>query len=156
MDYPIRLEQSPGRPLAVVRRRAAPHELSKVVLECCGLVWNALRAHQIAGAGRHVAVYFDDQINLEVGVELDTPFAGTGEVISSTTPAGTVATTTHHGPYQLLASAHDAIHGWCQASGHQLAGPRWEIYGHWQDDWNYDPGKITTNVYYLLKPEQSS
>jgi hypothetical protein len=38
MDYPIRLEQHTGQPLAVVRRRASPHELSKVVPECCGLV----------------------------------------------------------------------------------------------------------------------
>ena len=151
MDYPIRVEQSPSRPLAVVRRRAAPHELSNVVPECCGLVWNALRAQQVAGAGRHIAIYYADQINLEVGVELDTPFAGTGEVVSSMTPVGTVATTTHYGPYQLLASAHDAIHRWCQTNGHQLAGPRWEIYGHWQNDWNNDPSKIITDVYYLLK-----
>lgn len=151
MVYLVRLEQSPGRPLAVVRRRAAPHELSKVVPECCGLVWNALRAKQITGAGRHVAIYYDDHINLEVGVELDTPFAGAGEVVSSATPAGTVATTTHYGPYQLLASAHDAIHDWCQANGCQLVGPRWEIYGHWQNDWNNDPSKITTDVFYLLK-----
>src|ERR1051325_8376869 len=105
----VRLEQRGGRPLAVVRRRARSQELSKVVPDACGTVWGVVRAQQITGAGRHVAVYWDDQINLEVGVELDGPFAGYGEVVGSATPPGPVATTTHYGPYGLLHRAHEAI-----------------------------------------------
>lgn len=150
MHYTIRIEQAPAKTLAVVRRRALPQELSKVVPECCGLVWNAFRAQDVGGAGRHVAIYYDDAINLEVGVEVRSPFPGNGEVVPSTTPAGTVAATTHYGPYNLLNLAHEAIHVWCRANGRQLAGPRWEIYGHWQTDWQQNPDKITTDVYYLL------
>ena len=47
--------------------------------ECRGLVWNAVRAQQ-ARAGRHVAIYWDGGIRLEVGVELCGPFAEEGEV----------------------------------------------------------------------------
>src|SRR5262245_31563147 len=144
MEYDVRLEQHNGRPLAVVRRRAQPQDLSKVVPDACGTVWGVVRAQQIPGAGRHVAVYLDDQINLEVGVELDAPFGGYGEVVDSATPSGLVAATTHYGPYGLLHGAHEAIHLWCQNNGYTLAGPRWEIYGHWQDEWNSDPTKITT------------
>src|SRR5262249_22106701 len=140
------------RPLAVVRRRASSQELSRVVPEACGLVWNELRAHQIAGAGRHVAIYWDGQINLEVGVELDTPFAGVGEVVSSATPAGLIATTAHFGPYHRLHEAHQAIQQWCASRGYPLAGPNWEIYGHWIDEWNENPAKIRTDVFYLLQP----
>jgi len=61
-------------PLAVIRRQARASELSRVVPECCGLVWNAVRAQQ-AKAGRHVAIYWDGTIRLEVGVELFGPFA---------------------------------------------------------------------------------
>src|SRR2546421_12587294 len=71
MEYDVRLEQLSSRPLAVVRRRAGQHELSKVVPDACGAVWSVVRSQQVAGAGRHVAVYLDCQINLEVGVELD-------------------------------------------------------------------------------------
>src|SRR5205085_592846 len=99
MAYDVRLEQQSSRPLAVVRRRAAASELSKVVPQACGLVWNALRTIRVSGAARHVAIYLDGQINLEVGVELDGAFAGCGEVVPSTIPAGRVATTTHFGPY---------------------------------------------------------
>ena len=80
MTYDIRVEHSDSRPLAVVRRRVSLHELARVVPEACGTVWNVVRAHPIPGAGRHVAVYRDEEINLEVGVELAAPFAGAGEV----------------------------------------------------------------------------
>ena len=151
MQYDVRLQQQSARPLAVVRRRASLQQLPRVVPEACGIVWNILRTHQITGAGRHVAVYWDCEINLEVGVELDAPFAGHGEVIGSATPAGLVATTTHYGPYGQLHGAHEAIHQWCANNGYTLAGPSWEIYGHWLDEWNSDPSKITTDVYYLLE-----
>jgi effector-binding domain-containing protein len=156
MEYDVRLEQLASRPLAVVRRRAALHELSKVVPDACGTVWAVLRSQQVSGAGRHVAVYLDGQINLEVGVELDGPFAGHGDVVASATPAGPVATTTHYGPYGELHEAHEAVRRWCANNGYTLAGPNWEVYGHWKDEWNSDPTKITTDVFYLLAADGSS
>src|SRR3954449_12700583 len=99
MGYDIRLEQLGDRPLAVVRRCAGRHELSKVVPDACGVVWGVVRAQGIPGAGRHVAVYLDGAINLEVGVELETPFGGHGEVVGSAIPSGVAAATTHYGPY---------------------------------------------------------
>ena len=150
MEYAVRLERLSARPLAVVRRRAASHELSKVVPDACGTVWNVIRSQKVSGAGRHVAVYLDDQINLEVGVELDGPFTRHGEVVVSATPPGLVATTTHFGPYQLLHKAYEDIRQWCAANGHVLAGPNWEVYGHWKDEWNSDPTKICTDFFCLL------
>jgi effector-binding domain-containing protein len=108
-----------------------------------------VRAQQ-ARAGRHVAIYWDGSIRLEVGVELHGPFAEEGEVVRSATPAGPVACTTHLGPYSGLGAAHDAVRQWCLANNRQLAGPNWEIYGHWQSEWNTNPSQIRTDVYYLL------
>ena len=156
MEYNVQLEQLiHGRPLAVVRLRARSDELSKVVPKACGTVWNALRAQKVKGAGRHVALYLDDQINLEVGVEMEAPFAGQGEVVGSSLPAGLVAGTVHLGPYQKLREAHAAIREWCTRHDHAPAGPNWEIYGHWVDEWNGDPSKIRTDVFYLLRPKNS-
>jgi hypothetical protein len=154
MGSDVRLEQLGSRPLAVVRRRARPQDLARVVPEACGLVWNVLRDQKIPGAGRHIALYWDGEINLDVGVELDTPFAGYGEVLASATPAGTVATATHFGPYNRLHEAHQAICRWCEQHGRTPAGPQWEIYGHWIDEWNTNPAKIRTDVYYLLKTDE--
>jgi hypothetical protein len=157
VEHNIRLEQLDSRPLAVVCRRARSQELHKVVPDACGTVWDVVRAQRIPGAGRHVAVYCDcqdGQFILEVGVELDAPFAGHGEVIASATPAGLVATTTHYGPYGQLHEAHAAILSWCRNNGYTLAGPSWEIYGHWNDQWNSDPAKIRTDVFYLLVADE--
>jgi hypothetical protein len=52
--------------------------------------------------------------------------------------------------------AHQAIRDWCSAHNLQLAGPNWEVYGHWQNEWNTDPAKIRTDVFYQLAPDSSS
>lgn len=156
MEPNVRLEQLGGGPLAVVRRRARSAELSKVVPDACGTVWGVIRGQQVSGAGRNVAVYWDcqdGQLTVEVGVEMSGPFAGHGEVQPSATPAGLVATATHYGPYGQLHQTHDAILSWCRDNGHTLAGPSWEVYGHWQNEWNSDPAKIRTDIFYLLVAE---
>jgi effector-binding domain-containing protein len=147
--YEIRIQRLDAVPLAVIRRQARAADLSRVVPECCGLVWTAVRA-QGTKAGRHVAVYWDGSIRLEVGVELFGSFTEDANVVRSSTPAGEVASTTHFGPYGGLGAAHHAVHEWCRANGRQLAGPKWEIYGHWLSEWDTDPSKIRTDVYYLL------
>jgi effector-binding domain-containing protein len=145
----VQLQQLTSVPVVVIRRQARQSELSRIVPECCGLVWNEVRAQQTK-AGRNVAVYWDGSIRLEVGVELLGPFAEHGEVVLSATPAGAVASATHFGPYSGLGSAHNAIHQWCKANNHTFAGPSWEIYGHWQPEWNTNPSQIRTDVYYQL------
>src|SRR5258706_5160414 len=152
MEYEVGLEKiGEARPLAVVKLVARPEEFSRVVPKYCGVVWNALKAQQVKGAGRHIAIYLDDQVNLEVGVEMKAPYDGDGEVVGSSIPVGLVASTVHFGPYQKLHAAHAAIHEWCGRNGYELAGPKWEIYGHWLQEWNGDPSKIRTDVFYLLK-----
>lgn len=154
MQYPVHTAYAHAIPTAVVRRRASRQELSKVVPEACGTVWQVVKSLGLKGAGRNLAVYLTcslDQIDLEVGVELAAPFGGHGEVIDSHTPVGEVATVTHFGPYGALGAAHQAVRDWCAANGRTPAGPNWEMYGHWLQEWNNDPSKIRTDVFYLLR-----
>jgi effector-binding domain-containing protein len=154
MSYTVRVERVVSQPIAVVRRRVAQRELPKVIPEACGLVWNAVKAAGVTDAGRHVAIYRDcggGLLDVEVGVEVGSPFAGRDEVVGSIMPAGDAATVTHFGPYQKLGEANEAIRNWCAAQGQIRAGVSWEIYGHWVDEWNNDPSKIRTDVFYLLK-----
>ncbi len=146
MPYHVEIKHLPAQPIAVVRRTARPEELSRVVPEACGAVWDFLRAAGIAG-GRHVAVYLDDVINVDIGAEVSGPFVGDGTVELSALPAGDAATTAHWGPYPLLGGAHDAVHQWCNERGLKMVRPCWEVYGHWTDD----PAQLRTDVYYLLE-----
>lgn len=152
MALAIRLETFPApRPLAVVRRTAAQKDLSVVIPQACGEVFKLAKAQRPSGLGRLVALYLNCVMDLEVGVELDRPITDGGGLFASELPAGTVASAIHMGPYQALHHAHVGIQQWCAANGHQLAGPSWEIYGHWLPEWDKDPSKIRTDVYYLLK-----
>src|SRR2546428_1567330 len=153
-SYEVQVKYVSSIPVAVVRRQAHASELSTVVPADCGLVWGFVRAHQLKG-GRHVAIYWDGSIRLEVGVELADPFPEGGEVVRSATPAGSAAFVAHFGPYHQLGAAHEAIRSWCSAHGHRLAGPNWEVYGHWQSEWSANPSQIRTDVFYQLPPNSS-
>jgi effector-binding domain-containing protein len=133
-------------PLLVVRRTAPQSQLSKVVPDACGVVWNFIRQNNITPRGRNVAVYFNGTIDMEIGVEVSANATGGGEVFLSATPAGRVATATHWGDYRGLFGAHQAIVDWCKANNHHKTGTSWEIYGHMGDD----PAKVRTDIFYLL------
>jgi effector-binding domain-containing protein len=148
--YVVKIQAVPSTPLAVIRRTASQSEFSQVVPKLCGDVWNALRTQGVRG-GRNVAVYLDTTFRIEVGAEATAPFADLGEMVHSATPAGRVATCAHFGPYSGLGAAHEAVQQWCRANGHELAGPAWELYGHWRDEWNDNPALIRTDINYLLK-----
>ena len=147
MQYQVRVENVEPQLTAVIRLRARPEQLSTVIPAACGEVWEFARAGNLPRPGRHVAIYFDGEINIECGAEVFQHFAGNDRVICSSTPAGLAATTAHFGPYNRLGDAHRAIVKWCADHGHEFAGPNWEIYGHWDDD----PAKLRTDVFYLLK-----
>jgi effector-binding domain-containing protein len=136
----------PATPLLVVRRTAPQSQLSRVVPDACGVVWNFIRKNEITPRGRNVAVYLNGKIDMEIGVEVSANAVGDGDVILSATPTGNVATATHWGAYSELHGAHKAITEWCDANNHRRAGPSWEIYGHMGDD----PSKVRTDVFYLL------
>jgi effector-binding domain-containing protein len=146
MGYDVRVTQVEPQPTAVVRCRAKVDELSRVIPEACGKVWDFIKKSAIPHTGRNMALYFDDVMNLECGVIVLGPFESPGPVISSAIPGGTVATTAHIGPYHRLGEAHQAVLDWCAAEGRTLAGPSWEIYDHWTDD----ESKLRTDVFYLL------
>ena len=147
MEYQVQVKQVASQTTAVVRCRASCHELAQVVPQGCGEVWAFMRSSQLPRPGRNLALYLDDEVNLEVGVEVTQPFTGNDRVVCSCTPAGLVATTAHFGPYDRLGEAHAAVRKWCSENGHALAGPFWEVYGHWDDH----PPKFRTDVFYLFQ-----
>jgi effector-binding domain-containing protein len=147
MPYQIQVKQVESQTTAVVRCRAKQSDLPKVIPQACGEVWAFVRSANFPRPGRNLALYLDSEMNLEVGVEVSETFAGNGRVVCSSTPAGTVATAVHWGPYVRLGEAHEAIHKLCTERGHTMAGPSWEVYGHWYDE----PGLLRTDVLYLLQ-----
>lgn len=135
-------------PTLVLREAVQGAERSKFVPSACGAVWAFLRGLGLRG-GRNVAFYPDAAI-VEAGVDFNGAVVLSNGIQKSELPAGRVAYTLHRGPYGGLGAAHRAVREWCAGQGHVLAGPSWEVYGHWRQEWNTDSSRIETEVYWLL------
>jgi effector-binding domain-containing protein len=109
------------------------------------------RPHLSTGDGgelwQNVMLYKDDRPDVEVGVLVSGSFEPEGRTIASELPGGEVAKAIHRGDYARLGATHDAVRDQVAAHGRELAGPRWEIYGHWRDD----PSELETEVFWLLR-----
>ncbi len=96
---------------------------------------------------QNVMLYKDDRPDVEVGVLVSHPFEPHARVVSSVLPGGEVATAVHRGDYAKLGATHDDARAHAAACGRELAGPRWEIYGHWREN----PAELETEVFWLLR-----
>ena len=150
-DYTVTVARAAARPLAGVRARLPIGSVSRRFREFLDQVYAAKRAGAVELDGQNIFVYSGDangEFDVIFGVGTKKPFARTGDVEYLATPAGDAASATHWGDYSGLGAAHNAITSWVNANGRALAGPRWEVYGHWSDD----PAKVRTDVFYLLAP----
>ena len=112
-------------------------------------VYAAGKAGSIQLDGQNIFIYREcvgDQLTVDFCVGAKAPFAPVGNVQPLYTPAGVAAMTTHQGDYTGVYAANAAVSAWCRAHDRPLAGPSWEVYGHW----HADPAQLRTDVYYLL------
>ena len=140
------------RPLAGVRAVVPQGRAGAVFRTYLDQVYAAARANKIALDGQNVFVYYpraDGELTVDFCVGAQQLFDAVGAVVPMATPSGVAATATHWGNYAALVDAHAAIRSWCRAHDRTLAGPSWEVYGHWHDE----PARVRTDVYYLLQQE---
>jgi effector-binding domain-containing protein len=145
----VRTEHADPRTLAAVRAQTTRQRLGSDIVRLLDLVWPVLREQGVR-TDHNVVVYYTGaggRFTVEVGVEALTDFTDRGQVRHASTPAGEVAVATHYGEYSDLASAYAALELWCKDTGRRPAGVNWEVYG----DWDEDPVKRRTDVYFLLE-----
>ncbi len=142
-----------SRPTAVVAQTTTWKEFPNVWGPLLDQVYRFVRSRAELATGdgteqwQNVMLYKDDRPDVEVGVLVTGSFQAEGPVIASELPAGEVATATHRGDYAQLGISHNAVRDHVAAHGRELAGPRWEIYGHWRAD----PSQLETEVFWLLR-----
>lgn len=157
MLYDVQICEVPQQTFAAVRGQANARTIGDRIIALLSEVWDVLKDTGIKQTGHNVVLYSDeaskallrteDEVPIEVGVQIAIPFERTGRVVCAAIPGGTVATVVHLGPYQQLPEAHTTVREWCAEHGHALAGPSWEIYGHWVEN----PDELRTDVFYLLQ-----
>jgi effector-binding domain-containing protein len=146
MDHEVTLATVAAQTIASVRERVTPGDIAARFGPALDQVWQFVRGAGIR-TGHNVFLYDDANPGLvEFAVQVDTEFADDDVVACRETPAGTVATTVHMGPYDQLGPAHAAIRMWCRNEGRPIAGLFWEVYG----DWDASPARLRTDVFYLL------
>ena len=143
----VSVQRAERRGIAAVHARLTASRVPAVFASHLDQVYAAGRAGAVALDGQNVFLYRGDgaEIDVDFGVGVAAPFEAAGAVRYTELPAGPVATATHFGDYGRLGETHAAVVAWCRAEGRTLAGPRWEIYGHWSPD-----APPRTDVYYLL------
>lgn len=149
----VKLVTVDPRPTAVVAQTTTWGEFPGLWASLLDEVYGFVRGRPglATGSGgelwQNVMLYKDQRPDVEVGVLVTAPFEPEGRVISSTLPAGEVATATHRGDYARLGITHDAVRQHVTSQGRELAGPCWEIYGHGR----VDPSEQETEVFWLLR-----
>ena len=150
----VRTEHASPRLLAAVRGETTRYQLNADIVRLLDLVWPVLREQGVT-TDHNVVVYYGGEggkFTIEAGVEALTDFTDRGQVRHVSTPPGEVAAVTRYGEYSDLGSAYAALESWCRDAGRRPAGVNWEVYG----DWDEDPAKRRTDVYFLLAPSTSS
>ena len=138
------------RLVAGVHARVARGRVGQEFARHLDQVYAAGRAGSIQLDGQNIFIYREcigDQLTVDFCVGAKAPFAPVGDVQPLYTPGGLAAMTTHQGEYGGLYAANGAVSAWCRAHDRPLAGPSWEVYGHWHED----PAQLRTDVYYLLQ-----
>jgi len=113
-------------------------------------VYAAARAGAVRLDGQNIFIYraaTEEQLTVDFCVGVTAPFAAMEAVVPLETPHGVAAMTTHLGDYARIGEANAAIIAWCRANNRLLAGPSWEVYGHWHED----PAQLRSEIYYLLR-----
>lgn len=152
MDTDISVQVAPVRMLAAVRRQVRINQIASAWKPALDKVWAFLQQHHgLRADGHNVFLYhhpanMESPMDVDFGVQVTRQFERSGEVFSTETPAGKVASALHIGPYERLGKTHQAIHSWAAANKITFAGKSWEIYG----DWTEDSSKLETRVEYLL------
>jgi effector-binding domain-containing protein len=131
MDYDISVRDLPAQPIVVVEGDISMAEIGPFL---GGAFPQVAAAHSAAGAapsGPPLARYDmqGDRLLVEAGFPVAVPCElPEGDVVCRIIEAGSVATTTHTGPFDQIPGAYAALSQWITAHGYAPSGRPWEQY----------------------------
>jgi effector-binding domain-containing protein len=126
--YEIEVVERERQPVLCVREKVPP-EIGDLVGRLIGEVWRYMEGAGVhPSGGPYARSIWQPGTEVEVGFPVAEPVAGEGRVVAAELSAGSVAVTTHVGPYDKLGPAYDAVRGWIAQQGLEIAGLPWEVY----------------------------
>lgn len=157
MQYDITVTEVAPQQVAAIKKHTARATISNDIAAGFGSIVHAMGSSGVAAAGAPLIVYhsvIDDQTSGDIEICIPTAgeIAGDGEVYSRELEGGTVATTTHRGPYHEMAAAYRALTNWIAENGHEMAGPPREHYLN--DPTTVAPQDLLTRVEWPIRGNQ--
>ena len=128
MSHDPQLQDRPAQHYAGIRTTVPMDGISGAVDEAFPELFGWLAGHGIAPAGapfiRYLVIDMTAGLQLDLGVPVSSPVAGSGRIEPGVLPAGTYAVLRHAGPYDGLLAANAALQEW--ASEHGVAFDAWD------------------------------
>ena len=118
---------------AILPKHSASGSLFSEVYEALGPHVEAALGPHPGEAGQTLVLWYDTEykehdIDGAAAFILRCRIPDSGRMRVHELPAATMAATVHHGPYNTLGDAHEAILTWIEANGYRIVGPDREVY----------------------------
>jgi hypothetical protein len=139
-----------SRRILAVRKKVRWTQIGKVAIPSLDEVWKHIRENDISGYGHNVFIYRGMNplgVEASFGVEVPADVEAPKGLVIDHTPTGRAATFHQYGDYSKLIDTNLTIRKWCKQQDLKVGSISWDLYG----DWNEDPSKQRTDVFYLLK-----
>ena len=120
-----------AQPYMGIRTTTTIDKLPAIMGQLFGEVYGHIQRSGQEPAGMPFSIYHSMEggtVELECGMPVGSPMAGTARVKAGELPGGTMATVTHLGPYADLPHTWAALTEWINSQGLQPAGAPWEVY----------------------------
>jgi effector-binding domain-containing protein len=140
MSYSMERKHLASQPVLVVRSRIKRSEIAQAIPAALPLIFEYAQQHRLPITGHPFTRYVQvghGLMTIEVGMRVasgteslrvDPASVAAIGAFEDQLPEGPAATTVHHGPYDGLPKAYEALEAWMEAEGLQPAGPPWESY----------------------------
>ena len=162
MSHEPQIQARAAQPYVAIRRTVTMDGISGAVDEAFPELFGWLAGNGIAVGGapfiRYLVIDMAGELQIELGVPVSAPVAGSGRIQPGVLPAGRYAVLRHTGPYDGLVASHAALQQWAAEHGVQFdthdtaQGSAWGgRVEHYLTDPSQepDPAKWETDVAYL-------
>ena len=146
--------QIDAQPMVGIRTQITMDRIAQVMGPLFGELHGYMQQNGRAPAGMPFAIYHcmeeGGDVDLECGMPVAEPLAGTDRIRAGELPGGTVATVTHTGPYDQLRQTWTALTAWMKSQGLEPAGAPWEVYVT-DPGAEPDPSKWRTDIFFPVR-----
>ena len=145
--------QLEAQPMVGIRTKTTMDKIAETMGMLFGELHGYLQQSGQAPAGMPFAIYHEmhgGTVDLECGMPVASPIAGTDRIRAGELPRGKAATVTHTGHYEQLRHTWEALTAWMKSEGLEPAGAPWEVYVT-DPGREPDPTKWRTDIFFPVR-----